>query len=148
MTMLISKLNKRVEIQQLVQSGNSNASLKKTYVTIRTCWAGIEEDRNAKYLQALAGVSVDDAKDVYKFIFRTASLYPLMRAMSSGFDSGFKTGQDLVVMKNGLFILMQEPKTGIGKRFKVTGTKIDENSSEKVIARCQYVEEIGTGANG
>ena len=146
MSNLIPKLKHRIIICTPVQTPASDGSIEFTYSEILSCWAGIETvGRYFQYVRPLRGVNSDiEEVPTHDFIIRKNSAQ-IGAIFGPGFGDGFDEAVDLNPVKTDMFIFLQGDATYKGRRFKVLGTRLDENWKEYIKIESQEMFEEGTG---
>lgn len=147
---LAPKLKHRIEIQRPEQSSNTSGGFDRTYTTLTTVWAGMEERSNLlSFIQGqyIRGVQTGEA-DTHEFIVRRSAVYfDLNKEFDKSFSSAFDIISDLNPLKSDNFIFLQgnSGSSTSGRRFRINRARVDDNHKEYVKIRTTEIEEVGTG---
>jgi hypothetical protein len=143
---LAHKLKHRIQIQKSVQTPNESGGYDKTYETLTTIWAGMNELTNlTSYAKYIRGEAITDKSPTHEFKVRKVAVQNLGRETSSAFSTGFKAMADLMPLKSDYFIFLQEGSTIKGRLFQIIDLSRDENYNEFLKFRAMEIEEKGTG---
>jgi hypothetical protein len=144
---LAHKLKHRISIQEAVQTPNDAGGFDKSYTTLTTIWARMDNvSDNTRNLIYIRGENDSDQKTpTHKFLVRWAAVKNLGKEFNSAFSSDFDSIEDLMPLKSDMFIFLHQGSAYKGRRFQILDISRDENNKEWLKFRAAEIEEIGTG---
>ena len=108
MTWMADKLNKRIQIRKGVQTPNSNGGYDRSYTTLTTIWAGLNEVSGTfrNFVEVIRGESIS-AYDTHEFLVRNSAIKKLGQGFEEkGFSDGFDAIEDISSVKSDYFIFL------------------------------------------
>lgn len=150
MSKLAHKLKHRIQILQPTHTPSGDFTIRQSYVTLATVWAGIEDaSRRADYIRSIRGVNEEyQSNDIYDtiFIVRFVAIKNLGTSFNSAFGEGMDSIPDLLSVKSDMHIFLQYGNNSTrGRLFKVVGIHRDDARKEFAKITAYFVEERGTG---
>ncbi len=144
MSYMVPKLKHRIDIQEALQSPNTAGGFNLDYETLRTVWAGLRQTNINDFVSAVRGEQVTDF-ETHEFKVRRDAVRTIGKSNTSAFSSEFNNSPDINPLKSEYFIFKREGSAVRGRRFRILGTRLDEDNNEFILIRCKELEEKGTG---
>lgn len=144
---LAYKLKHRIDIQESVQTPNDDGGYDRSYTTLATVWAAMENvsfyESNLKFIR---GENDSDQKNpTQKFTVRWSAVKNLGKQFTSAFSSDFNSISDLMPLKSDMFVFLHQGSSYKGRLFQILDITRDENNKEYIKFRTAEIEEHGTG---
>ena len=149
MTWLVSKLNKKIQVRIPVDTPNQAGGFDRSYETQSTIWGGFKPVKQASYVRGNQTISLginNQERGTHEFIIRRVAIDTLGRQFGFGFSVGYDSIADLMALKSELFFFVELGATTKGRLFRIINIRDNKEQKEFVIARCEEIEEQGTGA--
>ena len=143
---LAYKLKHRIQIQRAIQTPNNSGGYDRTYETLLTVWAGLNELTNlTSYAKYIRGEAITDKTPTHEFKVRKVAVQNLGQETTKAFSTAFDSIEDLMPLKSDYFIFLQQGSTVKGRLFQIIDLSRDENYNEYIKFRAMEIEEKGTG---